>query len=210
MPGTIICYGDSNTFGYDPCGTIAGRYPKDIRWAGILDAHVDQDVLNCGECGREIPHTDSQIAFFLKQLESWRSLQAPVQLWIMLGSNDLIQIPRAAAEDVAARMEAFLRQVLDTDAVRSGDISLTLISPPLFQYGEWVPKEWMYRESRRIEGVYRLLAERLGIGFISAGARELPVVFDGVHLSEEGHRLLAEQLIKETGLPPAPGNAPSE
>ena len=200
MPGTIICYGDSNTFGYDPQETVAGRYPNGTYWTSILDDRTDCDVLNRGECGREIPHTDGQVSFFLKQLESWRKLKAPVQLWIMLGTNDLIQIKRAAAEDVAARMETFLRTLLDTDAVRSGDISLTLISPPLFQYGTWVPKEWMYRESRRIDGVYRPLAEKLEIGFISAASWDIPVVFDGVHLSEEGHRIFAEQIMKEAGL----------
>ena len=30
----IICYGDSNTFGYIPGS--GKRYPKDIRWTGVL------------------------------------------------------------------------------------------------------------------------------------------------------------------------------
>ena len=34
MPGTIICYGDSNTYGYDPHDQMEGRYPKDVRWTG--------------------------------------------------------------------------------------------------------------------------------------------------------------------------------
>ena len=29
MPGTLICYGDSNTYGYDPHDTNEGRYPKE-------------------------------------------------------------------------------------------------------------------------------------------------------------------------------------
>lgn len=36
MPGTLICYGDSNTYGYDPHDTNEGRYPKEVRWTGIL------------------------------------------------------------------------------------------------------------------------------------------------------------------------------
>ena len=30
----ILCFGDSNTWGYDP--TNGGRYPYDVRWTGRL------------------------------------------------------------------------------------------------------------------------------------------------------------------------------
>ena len=31
---TILCYGDSNTYGYNPVNGL--RYPKDVRWTGVL------------------------------------------------------------------------------------------------------------------------------------------------------------------------------
>ncbi len=31
---TILCYGDSNTYGYNPSNGL--RYPEDIRWTGRL------------------------------------------------------------------------------------------------------------------------------------------------------------------------------
>ena len=35
MRKTILCYGDSNTFGYVPAG--GGKwYPEDVRWTGVL------------------------------------------------------------------------------------------------------------------------------------------------------------------------------
>ena len=40
MPGTLICYGDSNTYGYDPHDTNEGRYPKEVRWTGIMDTET--------------------------------------------------------------------------------------------------------------------------------------------------------------------------
>ena len=33
----ILCFGDSNTYGYDPHDTNEGRYPKEVRWTGIMD-----------------------------------------------------------------------------------------------------------------------------------------------------------------------------
>ena len=41
MAGTIICYGDSNTFGYDSRMGTEGRFPKEIRWTGILDDRTE-------------------------------------------------------------------------------------------------------------------------------------------------------------------------
>ena len=33
----IICYGDSNTYGFDPRIGTSGRHDKNDRWTGILD-----------------------------------------------------------------------------------------------------------------------------------------------------------------------------
>ena len=41
MSGTIICYGDSNTYGYDPCVMAGDRYPEEDRWTGILERETD-------------------------------------------------------------------------------------------------------------------------------------------------------------------------
>ena len=32
----VICFGDSNTYGYDPRSYFGGRYDADIRWVDIL------------------------------------------------------------------------------------------------------------------------------------------------------------------------------
>ena len=32
----MLCYGDSNTYGYDPRGFFGDRYPEESRWVDIL------------------------------------------------------------------------------------------------------------------------------------------------------------------------------
>ena len=93
----VICFGDSNTWGYDPRSCLGGRYEPDSRWADILAAKTGWAVSNWGLNGRGIPRA------------------APAfpadtgALLVMLGTNDLLQGsgPAAAAE----RMEQFLRSV---------------------------------------------------------------------------------------------------
>ena len=51
----ILCFGDSNTYGYDPCFFLGGRYPAEHRWPDLLAAQTGWDIVNAGENGREIP-----------------------------------------------------------------------------------------------------------------------------------------------------------
>ena len=32
----LLCYGDSNTYGYDPRSYLGGRYPQSVRWTALL------------------------------------------------------------------------------------------------------------------------------------------------------------------------------
>ena len=113
MSGTIICYGDSNTYGYDPCMMAGDRYPEEDRWTEILERETDWKIEDHGICGRCIPHTGSQIRFACEQLRDWQDMDAPVQLWIMLGTNDLLQERQFTAEDTAQRK---IRQPTDTSS----------------------------------------------------------------------------------------------
>ena len=67
-----------------------------------------------------------------------------------------------------------------------------LIAPPPFVRGAWVGTDRLVSESRRLAGLYGRVAARLGISFLDAGA--LPLQYDGVHFTEEAHRLLAGKL----------------
>ena len=101
MSGTIICYGDSNTYGYDPRSFAGGRYEKNIRWTGILEDRTDWNIRNHGINGRGIPHTSSQIRFACEQVENWGREEPPVWMMVMLGANGLLQEPGFTAVDAA-------------------------------------------------------------------------------------------------------------
>ena len=54
----IVCFGDSNTWGYDP-GT-AERFPEDVRWTGLLAQALGENywVIEEGQNGRTIATDD--------------------------------------------------------------------------------------------------------------------------------------------------------
>ncbi len=168
----IICYGDSNTYGYDPRAWFGERY--DACWVDILAQKTGWNIVNAGMNGRRI---------------SKRPLDVPKDtdlLIILLGDNDLLN--GLSAAETAQRMNAFLKKVsLPKEKI-------LLIAPPPMKRGEWVPDPELTEASTELAAAYQTLAEKFGTGFLDAGQWNIPMAFDGVHFTEEGHRLFAEGL----------------
>ncbi|MBR5020824.1 MAG: lipase [Oscillospiraceae bacterium] len=161
----ILCFGDSNTYGYDPRSYLGERYPLECRWTDILVEKLGYTVINLGENGREIPRRAVEFA--------------PADLLIiMLGTNDLLQgnSPKAVRE----RMANFLEQ-LAFDKSR-----ILLVTPPPMKLGAWVPSPALADASKALN------YQDLGVRCV--GPWDLPLCFDGVHLTEEGHKILAERI----------------
>lgn len=183
----ILCFGDSNTYGYDPRSYFGEPYSEP--WPEIFSQKSGHQVFNAGQNGREIPHTSWQLQQFEAVLSCWGTFD---RMTIMLGGNDLLQNQDFTAEDVGARMESFLTYLLQ----RFAPSSLMLIAPVPMVKGAWVQEEYLLRESFRLCDVYSDLADRLGIPFADSRKWDIEKVFDGVHFSANGHRTFANGLLK--------------
>ena len=73
-------------------------------------------------------------------------------------------------------------------------LPLLLVAPPLMQRGTWVESEALLENARALTPLYREPAERCDAFFCDTAAWDIPVVFDGVHFSEDGHRRFAKQM----------------
>lgn len=181
----VLCFGDSNTYGYDPRSYFGGRYPADARWVDLLAQKTGWEVRNAGENGREIPRREGDLRRFAQLLDGCRPLDL---LLVLLGGNDLLQ--GADAAGAAARMEGFLSQIpLDREKI-------LLIGPPLVRMGAWVTEERLVAESAQLSAAYETVAKKLGTHFVDGGGWEIGLTFDGVHFTEQGHRTFAEELYR--------------
>ena len=170
----ILCYGDSNTYGYDPRSFIGDRYPADARWVELLAKETGWEIINRGLNGREIPEQDIPLPDDLDLLI------------VMLGTNDLLQ--GAEAKTAAGRMEAFLCRL----SIASEKI--LLIAPPPMEPGQWVWESRLIEVSRRLGEEYRAVAQKLGVRFTDAAEWNIELCFDGVHFTESGHCAFASSL----------------
>lgn len=172
----VICFGDSNTCGYDPRSWLGGRYDADSRWVDILAAETGWTICNMGQNGRVIP---AAAPAFPENTDL---------LIVMLGSNDLLQ--GRSPEETAGLLEHFLSGLsLPRDQI-------LLIAPPTMRRGEWVPNQQLMNDSRMFAQCCRDLARRLGVRFADAGDWDIPMAYDGVHFTEQGHRAFAAGLLE--------------
>ena len=182
--GRIVCFGDSNTYGYEPVGM---RYGPENRWVDLLAAMQEKEVVNMGQNGRTIP-----AAYFAERLAE--EVQHDDTLLIMLGSNNLLLEGKPAAA-AAAAMQNFLAALLAAFAARPGaakaGLEIILISPPPMSRGFWVTEDSVVEESYKLGNLYGQLAVSLGIGFADAGKWGVGLTFDGVHFTGEGHHAFA-------------------
>ena len=178
----VICFGDSNTFGYDPRSYLGSQYLADVRWTGLLQG-MGWEVVNYGQNGLRIPRKS--------QLPALVCRTGPADVvTVMLGGNDLLN--GATAEEAAARMDALLRFMKE----HAGAAILLLSAPPPMRLGDWVQTQELIDESKRLSGLYRELAVQLGIAFADAGAWDVALAFDGVHFSPEGHAAFTKGLAQ--------------
>ena len=200
----VFCYGDSNTYGYDP--STGGRYPSDVRWTGLLQRMLGDgyEVLEQGCNGRTtvFPEPGAEWKSGLYGLKVCLNTCKPVDVMIlMLGTNDLKTYYHAPAEEIAEGAGTLVREAKAFLLEKCGREPAVLLVSPI-ELGENVadgPFGWEFdresvEKSRRLAGLYREAAGRLGCRFLNAADFAAASKTDGVHLGPEGHRKLAEKI----------------
>lgn len=188
----IFCFGDSNTYGYDARSVLGERLPKTQRWPDILGELSGWEVVNRGMNGREIPENAWELSDFDRELSGCGRVDLVL---IMLGSNDLLNLRHPDIRKIGERMGRFVSHVLEHPAVGGEGKKILLVAPPATEVGRFGEEASCYdRESEKFGCCYREIAERLGIGFADAGSWGIPLAYDGVHITPEGHVRFAGKL----------------
>ena len=196
----LYCYGDSNTYGYDPRSFGGGRYPAGIRWTSLLEAS-GCSLYNDGMNGRCIPTTRYErellAASFRKQLARLSEAEtADACFFLMLGTNDLLMQKDPNAETVAERMADLLTWLKTQPVFHHLGPRLILAAPARLKEGSWVDTPAAITESIRLQERYRELAKTNAISCFLPNSDELTLCSDGVHFTEKDHHRFAEMVLK--------------
>jgi len=202
---TILCYGDSLTYGANPV-TGGPRHAYEDRWPSVLEATLGGQVRVIAEGlgGRTTVH-DDWIADADRNgariLPTLLSSHAPFDLLvIMLGTNDLKPfLGRTVTE--AARGVVRLVEITRGHFAQKNEPQpqILLVAPPplvatgnadmLAHFGDGA-----VAESRGFAAAYERRARELGVHFFDAGGVAAANAADGVHLDAKNTRAIGAGL----------------
>lgn len=196
---TVVCYGDSNTWGFDP--ETRERFAPDVRWPGVLARGLGGGfrVIEEGLSGRTTVRDDpiegvhkNGRTYLRACLESHKPIDLVA---LMLGTNDLKGRFGASASDIAQGAASLAEEILRSGCGPGGGTpEVLLVAPPpvgrLTELAEMF--EGSAEKSARFAGHYRRFAEQYGCEFLDAGAVATSSDLDGIHLEADEHRKLGE------------------
>ena len=203
MAARILCFGDSNTWGYEP-GT-AVRYGDTVRWPGVLQLLLGPayTVIEEGLNGRTTVWEDPLMPgrngkeYLLPCIESHRPFDLLVTA---LGTNDL-KIKFSASPQDIARGLAMLVKIMRAAAMEWGGNAprVLLIAPPLI--GKLTEFAEIFtgaaEKSSRLSAWIGRTARELDCEFLDAASLIAADDRDGIHLSADAHKTLAEAVAQK-------------
>lgn len=201
----ILCYGDSNTWGYVP---LSGeRYPSDVRWAGVLQNELGQDflIIEDGLNGRstdvddprpERPGKNGRTSL-IPSIQNNNPLDIVI---LMLGTNDLKKIFNRTTDQIAEAVEGLVDAIKDNaipDVLEKTVV--LLISPPLVdEAGKEISERYAGASvtSKELAKKYEKVAQENNCEFLDA-ALYTNVGEDGVHLDANSHKVLGKAIAEK-------------
>lgn len=204
---TLLCYGDSNTWGSATVTRPDGRYGPDERWPGVARTALGRDwlVIEEGLGGRTTVNDDpvegiekNGRTYLLPCLMSHKPLDAVV---IMLGINDLKARFNKTPWEVAAGVGKLVEIVRTApEAGRGGKMpEVLVVCPPSFLplsgYADLFAGA--VDKSKEMARHYRKMAETTGAHFLDAGTVARSSAVDGFHLDPDAHAAIGEAIAAE-------------
>ncbi len=194
----ILCFGDSNTWGYPPDGL--SRYDSDTRWPALLQQILGKEyrVIEEGHCGRTTVYDDPEVPGRngLKVLPTILDAQAPLDLIIiMLGTNDLKNCYHADSTIIAENINKLITLINSRQLISKPAPEILVIAPP-----KLLKLPQTNFKTTFSDGIIKslTLAETICDYFADSKVHTLNAdnyisssPADGMHLEPEAHRKLA-------------------
>lgn len=199
----ILCYGDSNTFGYIPI--TEERYSIEERWTGILQKLLGDNYRIIEEgCGGRTTVFEDPIykdkdgkKYILPCIESHKPLDLVI---ILLGTNDMKTRFNVSASDIAHGMKMLVNMVQTYDYGAGCKTPQVLVVSPI-RIGENAHKlelsafsKEAVKTSEELAKKYEIVARIQNCHYFDAGSAASPSEEDSIHMTKEGHKALASAL----------------
>jgi lysophospholipase L1-like esterase len=197
---SVLCFGDSNTFGTAPMQALGEerRWPFDQRWPGVLQRELGAAwrVIEEGLPGRTLVRPDPvegadrhALHYLPACMQSHRPLDAIV---VMLGTNDLKARFQVSASDLASGLHALLDAIVQQRRPEAPVPRVLIVSPPPVVEVGCLAAMFSGAASRGplLAPVMAGVCEARGVDHLDAAGLIAVSPVDGVHLNAASQGVL--------------------
>ena len=199
----VICYGDSNTFGFNP--KDGSRFDENTMWTAILQKNLgtEYEVINEGVCDRT-GFVNNPKGFLYSAQRHFPKMISKIDnieiLILAIGTNDL----QFQYDISISRVEKGLKNLIKLANEKAKNI---IIIPPVILNEKVLEGFFNYQfddtsivKSRKIGRIYRQIADTNHCNYFDINKFTTPSDLDGLHYDEKSHKIIADKLatfIKE-------------
>lgn len=204
----ILCYGDSNTWGWVPASMGSERYPIHKRWTGILQTLLGNDfeIIEEGLGGRTTMFDDPRQEFPQRNgletlpivLESHLPLDYVI---LMLGTTDTKQMMGLTSLEITDGMRKLITTVKNFKKIKGGSTPkiLVVVPPIVLETTEFASKLFTGGTKKATELVdnYKQLCEAENVFYLNPTDEIKVDKNEGVHIDTENHQKLANLIYQK-------------
>lgn len=205
----ILCYGDSNTWGYIS-GTNHQRYNENQRWTKLLQNQLrgrknNFEIIEEGLNSRTLFSDDNRpgkegrngYTYLKPCLDTHDKVDIVI---LMLGTNELKNEFNNSAKDIVEMIDKYIKFIKNNKSQIDKSVPQIIISglPIVNEQTTYCKANDKYKgtseKSKELNTLYEKYCKENNIIYINNN--DLQTGIDGVHLTLESHRLLADRLSK--------------
>lgn len=194
----ILCFGDSNTYGYIP--NNGARYDKNTRWTGVLSllSHGKFEIIEDG-CNNRTAFVANPAGKIFTGYEILPELLTDDfdAVVLAIGINDTQFLYNLSSIEIASGVEKLINIV----KVKSPQAKIILVAPSILTddvlNGNFAClfDRTSIEKSRQLPLLYQKIAEKQNIEFLDLNSVAKTSSLDGLHYAPEQHLKIAQAIF---------------
>lgn len=194
----ILCFGDSNTYGYIP--NNGARYDKNTRWTGVLSllSHGKFKIIE-GGCNNRTAFAANPAGKIFTGYEILPELLTDDfdAVVLAIGINDTQFLYNLSSIEIASGVEKLINIV----KVKSPQAKIILVAPSILTEdvlnGNFAClfDRTSIEKSRQLPLLYQKIAEKQNIEFLDLNSVAKTSSLDGLHYAPEQHLKIAQAIF---------------
>lgn len=194
----ILCFGDSNTYGYIP--NNGARYDKNTRWTGVLSllSHGKFEIIEDGCNNRTAFAANPAGKIFTGYEILPELLTADFDAVVLaIGINDTQFLYNLSSIEIASGVEKLINIV----KLKSPQAKIILVAPSILTEdvlnGNFAClfDRTSIEKSRQLPLLYQKIAEKQNIEFLDLNSVAKTSSLDGLHYAPEQHLKIAQAIF---------------